>query len=130
MYRDGKGVCIDYEQSMRWHIDSARQGNMAAVGNIITMYASGASANVEIFSEAFDILKKTAESGNIDAICRMGNLYYDGVGVSKDYAEALKWYQKSATLGHAWSKLRVGDMYRDGKGTQIDYEKSYFWYSK
>ena len=106
--------------------NAAKAVNPWAIGNLI-MNKLVLHENIE---GDLKILSNLAESGNIDAICRMGNLYYDGVGVSKDYAEALKWYQKSATLGHAWSKLRVGDMYRDGKGTQIDYEKSYFWYSK
>ena len=31
----------------------------------------------------------------------LGNLYFNGNGVTKDYAEARKWYEKAAAAGNA-----------------------------
>ena len=73
-------------------------------------------------------MSRMADGGNLDALRRMGNLYYDGVAVKKDYAEALKWYEKCAKLGDAWCRMRCGEMYRDGKGTEnnLDAAMHYF----
>ena len=129
MYRDGKGTTIDIESSTKWFLEAAHQGNIGSIANLINIYVSGSTNDEGIFNEAFEMMNANALSGNLDAIKRMGNFYYDGVGVKKDYAEAIKWYEKAASLGDSWSKNRLGEMYRDGKGTTIDIEKSIHWFT-
>ena len=129
MYRDGKGTEVDYTTSVHWLMESAMQGNIIATADIITMYVSKQIDDTKAYDIAMSIMAMQANSGNIDAINRMGNFYYDGVGVKKDYAVAMSWYEKAANLGNSWSKMRLGEMYRDGKGTEVDYEKMLKWYS-
>ena len=44
------------------------------------------------YNKAIDYYKKAANNGNIDAISHLGNLYYLGSIIQKDYQEAYKWY--------------------------------------
>jgi TPR repeat protein len=48
-------------------------------------------------------------------------MYDNGLGVDRDYAEAMKWYQKAADQGNAIAEGDVGFMYDNGQGVQQDY---------
>lgn len=74
------------------------------------------------------MMESRAENNNIDAIKRIGNIYYDGMGVPKDYSVALRWYEKAAKLGDQWAKIRLGEMYRDGKGTEVNFTEAQKWF--
>ena len=60
----------------------------------------------------------------------MGNMYYCGEGVEKDYDEAAKWYRTAAEQGdqEAWYKL--GNMYYRGEGVKKDTAEAAKWYQK
>jgi hypothetical protein len=47
---------------------------------------------------------------------RLGISYYDGEGVSKDYAAALTWYRKAAEQGYAQDQNNLGRMYAYSSG--------------
>ena len=91
MYRDGKGIAPDYDLAVNRFMESSKQGNTAAMGAIISMYASGSIKDHEILDTALGMMSSQAKGGNIDAARRLGNLYYEGTGITKDYSEALKW---------------------------------------
>ena len=64
-------------------------------------------------------------------LCRKGDdFYYGENGVSKDYAEAVKWYKKSAELGYAYAQYSLGYCYECGKGVSVDYAEAVKWYRK
>ena len=44
-------------------------------------------------------LKAKAEKGDPEAQSNLGACYGHGAGVTKDYAEAVKWYRKAADQG-------------------------------
>ena len=46
----------------------------------------------------FDKLKAEAEAGDLEAQCDMGDLYYTGKGVEKDFSEAFKYFQMAANV--------------------------------
>ncbi len=60
----------------------------------------------------------------------LGNCYYYGDGVKKDYAEAVKWYRKAADQGDADAQYNLGDCYCSGKGIEQDYAEAVKWYRK
>ena len=76
-----------------------------------------------------DCLMKS-ELGDSDAQFNLGNMYYRGQGVSKDYKEALKWYRKGADQGNVRAIKRVGDVYYKGKGVIKDNKEAVKWYTK
>ena len=54
--------------------------------------------------------------------------YSDGLGVTRDYKEALKWFRKSALHGNASGQLNLGLMYRDGHGVEKDHDEAAKWF--
>ncbi len=52
--------------------------------------------------------------GNKDEQYNLGNQYCNGKGVSKDYAEAMKWYRKAADQGHPGACYCIGLMHEGG----------------
>ncbi|MDR2116604.1 MAG: hypothetical protein LBP87_09530, partial [Planctomycetaceae bacterium] len=48
-------------------------------------------------------LRKKAENGNAEEQFKLGNLYYNGDGVSKNIEEALRWWKKAGLQGHQGS---------------------------
>ena len=54
-------------------------------------------------------LKALADQGDAEAQNNLGLRYYNGEGVTKDYAEAVKWYRKAAEQGHAEAQFNLGN---------------------
>ncbi len=59
----------------------------------------------------FEQLLARAEEGDANAQLSLGEKYYDGQCVLKDYKEAMKWYRKAADQGDAMAQARLGLMY-------------------
>ena len=53
-----------------------------------------------------------------------------GQGVTKDYAEAMKWYLKSAEHGDMLAQFCLGAMYYLGQGVTQDFAEAFKWYHK
>jgi len=75
-------------------------------------------------------LKESANQGNADAQNSLGNMYYYGEGVTKNYAQAIKWLQKSANQGNADAQNSLGDMYYYGEGVTKNYAQAIKWLQK
>jgi len=65
-----------------------------------------------------------------DSQYELGDVYYFGRGVAKNYAEAVKWYKKAAERGHAGAQNDLGWMYQKGLGVPTDYAEAVKWYKK
>lgn len=46
-------------------------------------------------SKAIELFVKAASLGNVEAMVYLGERYYWGMGVKKNYAKAIEWYQKA-----------------------------------
>ena len=71
--------------------------------------------------------KKDAESGDAEAQNNLGVMYYKGLGVPEDYAEAVKWYRLAADQGYADAQCNLGVMYDNGQGVPQDYAEAVKW---
>ena len=60
----------------------------------------------------------------------IGFMYDNGLGITKDYSEAVKWYRKSADQGFSTAQHNLGYMYRHGKGVTENNEEALKWYRK
>jgi len=80
--------------------------------------------------ESFKETKVKAEQGDTAAQFNLGNSYYKGEGVQKDYAEAVKWYRKAADQNHADAQFNLGLKYFNGQGVDKDYAETVKWYRK
>jgi hypothetical protein len=74
--------------------------------------------------------RQLAEAGNPQSQYQLGTLYWNGTGVAKDDAEAVKWYQLSADQGFAPAQYDLGIAYRDGRGVAKDEAEYVRWNTK
>ena len=60
----------------------------------------------------------------------LGAMYDKGIGVKKDFSEAVKWYRKAADQGHSSAQNNLGVCYNNGEGVSQDYAEAIRWYQK
>lgn len=80
--------------------------------------------------KAFLEYKIAAERGDATAMHNLGYCYYNGVGVERNYAEAVGWYRKAVELGNAMAMGNLGVCYHTGKGVEQNYAEAVGWYRK
>ena len=71
-----------------------------------------------------------AEWGYAYAQSKLGAMYHNGWGVSRDYAEAVGWYRRAAAQDYALAQNNLGDMYDSGEGVSQDYAEAAKWYRR
>ena len=55
----------------------------------------------EVVSSDLESIRQAAAQGDAEAQYQLGDIYYYGEGVSKNYTRAVEWYRKSANQGNA-----------------------------
>lgn len=78
------------------------------------------------YSEALACYLKAVELGSTDSNCRIGDIYYNGLGVEINYSEAAKWYQKELSKSRpaVGACVNMSIMYRYGRGIEKDIDKA------
>lgn len=87
----------------------------------------------ELGFSAQDIVYAAAEpeqSEDPKELNKIGDDYYFGRGVEKDYSKACEYYRRAAELGYADAQNNLGIMYRNGWGVAPDYAEALKWYRK
>jgi uncharacterized protein len=64
------------------------------------------------------------EAGNADALQQIGNMYFNGHGVPKDYAMAAQYFQQAADLNNGYALRFLANMYEAGLLGSPDPEKA------
>ncbi len=82
------------------------------------------------YKTALVILEPLAEQGYADAQTIFGAMYNNGLGVSQNYGEAIKWYRKAAVQGQVGAQYNLGAVYHKGQGVEVDYGEAFKWYRK
>jgi hypothetical protein len=81
------------------------------------------------FKTAASIFQAMAEQGNARAQFFLGEMYLNGSGVPRDYAQALKWARAAAEQNDSDAQYTLGGIYESGKGVPQDYAQAHMWYS-
>ncbi len=126
--------------------------NAAEKGNAETQFTIGAiyagarydyvtpyfDSNSTMFFESPDYpraaywYEKAAKQGHGTAMNNLGNLYYQGEGVSQNQKLAFYWYSESAKAGNDLGELNLGDMFASGVIVRIGTQKLFgdsYWSS-
>ena len=74
--------------------------------------------------------KALAEKGDPAAQVLLGYRYFDGFGMTKDFAEAVKWFRMAAEQGNADAEHNLGACYANGFGVPQDKTEAEKWYNK
>ena len=69
-----------------------------------------------------------AIAGDAEAQYQLGECYYSGEDVQKDYAEAVKWYLKAAAQGHTEAEYSLGFCYYNGYGVEENNDEAFRWF--
>jgi uncharacterized protein len=81
------------------------------------------------FVTARQILLPFANSGDKDAETALGDIYYDGLGVPKDYATGVVWFHKAADQGVPVAQFFLGVSYTMGRGSSQDLLQAWVWFT-
>ena len=80
--------------------------------------------------DAVKPLLAKAINGDAAAQLDLGEMYYQGGEVPKDYAEALTWFRKAAAQGLPEAQSNIGLMYCQGEGVPQDYAEAMNWFQR
>jgi TPR repeat protein len=71
-----------------------------------------------------------AEAGDAESQYKLGNKYYSGHGVRRDYSKAEFWFRKAAEQGNPDSQFMLGGLYHFGQGVPQDSDQAFAWIMK
>jgi uncharacterized protein len=75
-------------------------------------------------------VKWAAEQGDVFAQFELGTWYTNGLNVSQDHREAVRWWQRAAQAGFAPAQLDLADSYFEGRGVEQDHGAAAYWYKR
>ena len=81
-------------------------------------------------SSTSDDPRAAAERGDVAAQHKLGEMYRNGRGVTRDYAQAVVWFRKAAEQGYAAAQTSLGKMYLEGDGVARDDAHALIWFRK
>ena len=79
------------------------------IGNSVTSIGEKAFEGCSL-GIVFKVLEVQALLGDADAQNNLGEMYENGLGVTQDYSEAVKWYCKSAEQGNDFAKRKLNEL--------------------
>lgn len=140
IYKRGQGVPQDYKKAFELYSKAAELGNLRAMRELAEQYSKGQGVEVngekavELYKKCIEEYKKNVKNGNklseqTKVENAIGQMYFNGYGVKKDYKEAFKWFKEAGENTGMWyASYDLGYMYENGYGTDKDYEKAFQCY--
>ena len=134
LYADGRGVAKDKAAALDWYRKAAATGDagMEGLGSAMgalqlgrTLMEMPGVANNEVearrsFETAATRFRAAAEKGDAHAMNALADMYTDGLIVTGDSAELLRWRRKAADAGDLDALMTLSLMYLHGRGVPRD----------
>lgn len=80
--------------------------------------------------QAFNSIKKLADSGDDVSCCAIGICYRKGLGTKIDIDKALQYYQKASNRGFAPAMNALGYLYFEGTSIKQDFYKAFAFFKQ
>ena len=147
IYDKGSKKIQNIQKALFWYEEVAKQGYIEAQMRLGEMYFRGLGISKDYKKALYWYKKVTSSQNNLDltfynsylvdrtvehigvmktkAQMRLGEMYFQGLGISKDYKKAFYWYEKAAQKHDFSSFFHIGMMYFKGWGVSQNYLKSY-----
>lgn len=93
-YQEGVKVKQDYNESLKWYIKSAENGNTSSMINLAYLYSYGIGVKQDL-DESFNWNMKAAKSGDSSGMFNVSRSFEFGLGVKKDIEKADYWLESS-----------------------------------
>jgi len=122
MYFTGRRIDQDQEAGIEWFrraADGAHVASQVHLGMI-----SGQAQHFELSANWF---RKAAGAGDAAGMTNLAALYFRGLGVERNAAQALDWFANAAAQGDPAHQLQLGGLYLDGASGQPDVENGLRW---
>ncbi|MEO1945179.1 MAG: sel1 repeat family protein, partial [Candidatus Thioglobus sp.] len=91
------------------------------------LYSGIAAFDSKNFSMAYQLLGPLAETGNAEALWRIGMMQMNGLGMVENQTLGFDNFNKSASLGHPFAHHMVAVAYMTGEGVNKDTSKAIEW---
>lgn len=82
---------------------------------------------MEVTRDDFSKVEALAKKGDIEALKKLGDYYYNGEGVRKSPEEAAKCYLLAAKKGDVEAQWRMARFYTSGMGVKCNYKAASEW---
>jgi TPR repeat protein len=119
MTLDGAGVAKNTDEGLRLlrrGADSGLPEAATALGRALLALGEAGDPRGGKPQEAAALFLAASQSGDAEAMGRLGDLYATGRGVPRDLAQAVSWRRKAAEAGYAPAAHALGLMYLSGQG--------------
>ena len=123
---------------VEWNEKAAAQNYPPAQYELAEIYRTGSWGVVKDPELALVLFTKAASSnpnstfpykkGYAPAQHNLATMYANGIGVERNFKEALKWFQMAAEQGVAESQFSLGLAYLKGKGVNQNFKEAAKWY--
>lgn len=113
-----------------WNLASLAKNAKQAVGSFQEVKGQTVRCCGALKKFQNDLVQKTydrAQAGNGPAQFEMGERFFQGLGVPKDYAESAAWFQLAALQGHTKAQSNLAMMCFLGRGMEADPAEAYKW---
>lgn len=115
-YRDGIGIERDMSRALICLEKAAAHGSTEAAMVLYEIYSGEGMEDEEDRrfldkEKSFSYLKMAAENGGDEALMRLGNLYYKGIGTKADPEKAEQCYRKAWDAGNTLAGTMLGLIY-------------------
>ena len=107
--------------------DKAMEGDADSQYWLGSIYFEGDSSNAQDYREAAKWYFRAARGGSASAMCRIGRMYQEGLGLGQDDEAAAGWFLEAAEKGSAEAQRRIGLLYRDGLGVERSIPEAGKW---
>jgi uncharacterized protein len=82
------------------------------------------------YKKSISLATEAADVGDPSGLCILGDFYYTGFAVKKNFVKSFKLREAAAKKNHLQAKLLIGGMYAKGIGVAKDKNKSLFWFKE
>lgn len=115
MYENGEGVDADLDTAIAYYRQAATLGYPPAFYHLGILVGSGDADIGEI--DPVGLLEAAGADGNIDALYRLGVMYYDGDGVEADMDMASQYFRAGSDFENPECMYNLGIMMIRGEAT-------------
>jgi hypothetical protein len=111
----------------------------ASPGSPVTAPATGASMTLSDANRLYDSNQYSAalaafftiaQSGDSEAMSRIGDVFAGGLGVARNFGESLRWYRRAADLGNGRGMHAIGRFYLLGTGVERNVVEAEAWFRR
>ncbi len=131
MYYTGKGANVDHQKAFYYLKKAAANGfaTPESQNALAQIYLDGKIVPKNL-PEAFKLLSRSAENGNMQAQNELGFMFFMGRGVERNLDDAFVWFRKAAMQGLPIAQYNVAMMWYTGNtGHGTDLAKAHAWFN-